>query len=459
MSGNSLEKRADRPQPLEVDWLLFNADWLITCAPGIKSRRGGAVAVRGDRIVAAGDSDKIRTVFRGRSELDLSGHILMPGLVNTHTHAAMSLFRGLADDLPLQKWLEEAVFPAEAAFINPDTVYTGTLLSAVEMLKGGTTTFCDGYFFEESAARAARESGMRAVMGQGILDFPTPDQPDPARARERAEAFLASFPDFAGRVRPSLFCHAPYTCSPETLEWVKKMCRDAGVLFQTHLSETAGEVEEIVRRYGRRPALHLESLGILDELTLCAHGIWLSQDEIDALAGSGASISHCPESAMKLASGTAPLPALIAAGVKVGLGTDGCASNNDLDLFAEMDTAAKLHKVFENDPLACPAERALRMATAGAAAALGLGAETGSIELGKKADIIAIDCNQPHLLPMYDPVSHVVYSARRSDVRFVWVDGAQVVAGGVVLTADEAAVIAEANRVGREIARRRTDDG
>lgn len=452
MSGNSQNKPAN--EFTEADLLLFNADWLITCSSNVERIRGGAVAIGVDRILAAGRTEELRAKFRGREELDLSGYLLMPGLVNTHTHAAMSIFRGLADDLPLKKWLDEAIFPAEAAFVNPDTVYIGTLLSTLEMLKGGTTTFCDGYFFEKSAARAARESGMRAVMGQGILDFPAPDQSGPASSRARAEAFLASFPSPCGRVRPSLFCHAPYTCSPETMKWVKKMCRDAEVLFQTHLSETAWEVDEIKGRYGKRPSVHLESLGILDELTLCAHGIWLSGDEIDILARSGASISHCPQSSMKLGSGTAPIPALIAAGIRVGLGTDSCAGNNDLDLFLEMDTAAKLHKVIENDPLACPAPQALRMATIEAAAAIGLGEDTGSIEPGKKADIIALDCNQPHLVPMYDPVSQVVYSAAGSDVSFVWVDGALVVNRGKVLTINESDVLAEANRIGKRISRK-----
>ena len=450
MSGNSPKKPEDEPVR-EVDWLLFNADWLVACDSAMSRLRSGAVAIEGDRIAAAGPSGELRNLFRGRRELDLSGYLLMPGLINTHTHAAMSLFRGAGDDLPLNRWLEEIIFPLETAFVNPDSVYLGTLLSTVEMLKSGTTCFCDGYFFEESAARAALDSGIRAVMGQGILNFPTPDLPDPANFQSRAEAFLSNFPDQAGRIRPSLFCHAPYTCGPAMLKHVKELCRSHKILFQTHLSETAGEVGEIIRRYGRRPGMHLDALGVLDELTLCAHGIWLSKDEILSIAKSGASVSHCPESAMKLGSGIAPIPDMISSGVKVGLGTDGCASNNDLDLFSEMGFAAKIHKVFRKDPLACPAEQALRMATLGGASALGLGNETGSIEPGKKADLIALNLNQPHLMPMYDPVSHIVYAARGSDVRFVWVDGRQVLKDGRLLTVDEAEVLSEAKRMGLEI--------
>jgi 5-methylthioadenosine/S-adenosylhomocysteine deaminase len=443
------------PGPLrEVDWLLFNIDWLVACDVEMTRIRSGAVAIDGDRVAAIGTSRELLGLFRGRVEADLGGYLLMPGLVNTHSHAAMSIFRGVADDLPLKSWLEETIFPLESYFINPDSVYLGTLLATVEMLKSGTTSFCDGYFFEESAARAALDSGIRGTMGQGILDFPTPDLRDPSKFQSRAEAFLSDFPDLTGRVRPSLFCHAPYTCGPQTLKRIKELCRSHNLVFQTHLSETAGEVDKIKIEYGRRPAMLLDSLGVLDEFTLCAHGIWLSKDEILAVARSGASISHCPESAMKLGSGVAPVPEMISLGVKVGLGTDGCAGNNDLDLFSEMGFAAKVHKAFKNDPLACPAEQVLRMATIGGASALGLEDEIGSIEPGKKADLVALNLNQPHLTPLYDPVSHIVYAARGSDVRFVWVDGRQIVKHGLVLSVDETEVITEAARMGLEIRRK-----
>lgn len=452
MSGNSPRKPEDEPQK-EVDWLLLDADWLIPCDPGMSRIRRGAVAIEGNLVAGVGTSAELRSTFRGRKEVDLSGCLLMPGLVNTHTHAAMSLFRGIGDDMPLKEWLENIIFPIEARCVNPETVYLGTLLSGIEMIKGGTTTFCDGYFFEEHVARAAIDSGMRAVLGQGILDFPTPDSPDPSQYLSRAEAFLSAFPAKCGRIYPSLFCHAPYTCGPETLINIKALCRQHGILFQTHLSESAAEVEEILQRYGRRPAMHLDSLGVLDELTICAHGIWLSEEERAVLAGSGAAIAHCPESAMKLASGVAPIQDLIASGVKVALGSDGCASNNDLDLFREMDVMAKLHKVFSKDPLACPAEQALLMATLDGASALGLADQTGSIEPGKKADLIAINLDQPHLVPVYDPVSLIVYAARGSDVRFSWIDGSLVLSERMLLTVDEAEIVSKAKRKGIEIAR------
>ncbi len=451
MSGN-LQKAPDEPVR-EVDWILFNADWLVTCDSRMTRYESGAVAIEGNRLVAVGASDEVKKSFRGKNQFDLAGYLLMPGLVNTHTHAAMSLFRGIGDDLPLKEWLEQVIFPAEGTFINPETVYLGTMLAAIEMLKSGTTCFCDGYFFENSAARAAIDCGIRAVLGQGILDFPSPDQPDPRQFMATAKEFLADFPE-NDCIRPSLFCHAPYTCGPNTLKSIKRLCREKGILFQTHLSETFAEVEEIRKRYRQRPGMHLQSLGVLDELTLCAHGTWVNDDEIRILARTGASVSNCPESNMKLASGVAPISALLSAGVRVGLGTDGCASNNNLDLFSEMDTAAKLHKVFLDDPLAFPAGQVLAAATREGAYALGLGSEIGSLEAGKKADLIAIDLNQPHLIPLYDPVSHLVYSARGSDVAFVWVDGKQVVSGGKVLSVDEAGILAEAREMGKRIGER-----
>jgi 5-methylthioadenosine/S-adenosylhomocysteine deaminase len=372
--------------------------------------------------------------------------------VNTHTHAAMSCFRGIGDDLPLDRWLHEVVFPAERAAVAPEMVYWGTLLSCAEMLRNGITTFCDGYFFEESAARAVRDSGLRGILGQGILDFPTPDHPDPATARRRAESFLQAFPEGDGRLRPSLFCHAPYTCGPDTLRWVKALCRDRGILFQIHLSETEWEVRSIEETYGRRPAFHLEALGLLDEGTLAAHAVWVNGEEIRLLAERRVGISHNVASNMKLASGVAPLPDLLDAGVVVGLGTDSCASNNALDLFREMDKVAKLHKVARLDPQVCPAETVLRLAVSGGAAALGWDGEIGSLEAGKKADIIALDVNQPHLVPMYEPVSHLVYAARGSDVRYAWVNGRLMLEEGVLSGIDAARAAAEVRKIAAQVA-------
>ncbi len=405
-----------------VDQVLYGAQWLVTCDHAMRCIRDGAVAIDRGLLVSVDRTATVRSRFRGRREMDLRGHLLMPGLVNAHTHAAMSVFRGLADDLPLDRWLYDVIFPAEAALVGPEMVYWGTMLSCAEMLRNGITTFCDGYFFEERAAQAALDAGMRAILGQGILDFPSPDQPDPSKARDRALRFLSSFPT-SDRIRPSLFCHAPYTCGQDTLQWTKALCRERGILFQIHLSETASEVDTLLGRTGLRPALYLDSLGLFDSGTLCAHGVWLDQEEMTRMAARGTRLVHNPESNMKLASGIAPLPELLACGVCVGLGTDSCASNNDLDLFTEMDRTAKMSKVFRRDPTVASAKEVLAMATREGARAIGWGDAIGSLEVGKLADLIALDLQQPHLTPLYDPISTLVYCAKGSDVRHAWVAG------------------------------------
>jgi|WetSurMetagenome_2_1015567.scaffolds.fasta_scaffold10232_1 5-methylthioadenosine/S-adenosylhomocysteine deaminase len=439
------------PARREVDLLLTNISWLVTCDERMQCFRAGAIAVDGTDLLAVGQTGHVQQQFRARSEMDLSGFLVLPGLINTHTHAAMTCFRGLADDLPLLRWLHEVIFPAEAAAVNPEMVYRGTLLAGIEMLKNGITTFCDGYFFEEAAARAALDCGMRAILGQGVLDFPTPDQPDPSRSRDRVETFFDAFPEHTDRLRPSIFCHTPYTCRPETLQWAKRLSKEHGILFQIHLSETAAEVEDMVQRYGERPVFHLDRLGVLDDRSLCAHAVWLDPGEIELLAARQVRISHNVESNMKLASGVAPVPRMLAAGITIGLGTDGCASNNNLDLFSEMDKVAKLHKVIHRDPVVCPAPRVLAMATRDGAVAIGWEDAIGSLEVGKKADLIAIDCNQPHLTPLYDPASHLVYAVKGSDVRHVWVNGDMVVRDGQVLKVNEIEAIAAVNRLAGRI--------
>jgi 5-methylthioadenosine/S-adenosylhomocysteine deaminase len=437
--------------PQEVDWLLIDADWVVTCDRSMRRIRGGSIAIEGTTLVAVGPTEQVRSSFRGRCEVDLQGYLVLPGLINTHTHAAMSCLRGLGDDLPLQRWLHEVIFPAEARHVNPELVYWGTMLAAVEMLQNGVTTFCDGYFFEESAVRAVKQVGVRAILGQGILDFPSPDLPDPGRSRRRAEEFLDFFPTNQTRLRPSLFCHAPYTCGPKTLQWVKALCRERGIIFQLHLSETAAEIEQITKLYKDRPVFYLDRLNLLDNKTVCAHAVWLQSDEIELLAARHVGVSHNAESNMKLASGVAPVPAMLKAGIHVGLGTDSCASNNDLDLLTEMDRVAKLHKVFQRDPVVCTAMQVLNMATRGGAAVLNWDEEIGSLEVGKKADLIAVDLRQPHLTPIYDPVSHLVYTIKGSDVRHVWVNGSMVVADGQIKTLDAAAVMNEVNRIARKV--------
>lgn len=395
----------------------------------------GAVRVEGNRITDVGTTAELQKNFRG-TVVDASGCIVMPGLVNAHTHLPMSLFRGLADDLPLMVWLNEHMFPAEAVHIRAETVYLGALLSCAEMLLSGTTCCCDGYFHEDSVAKAVAESGVRGILGQGVIDFPAPGVPDPARNVTEAARFVESLQGKYDRVEPSIFCHSPYTCSGETLKKAKQAALDHDVLFQIHVAETDGEREQSIAKIGLSPVAYLESLGILDDRTLLIHAVAVDEQDLAIIKQRGAPVAHAPESNMKLASGVAPVSDMLAMGIPMGLGTDGSASNNDLDLFGEMSTAAKLHKVVRKDPAVMNAETVLRMATLGGAGALGMGRAIGSLESGKKADLIVLNARKPHLVPMYCPMSHLVYSARGSDVRDVMIDGRRVVADGKLLTLD-----------------------
>lgn len=395
----------------------------------------GDIAISGNSIVEIGPG--LSKKYSGFEILDAGGQLVMPGLVNAHTHAAMSLLRGLADDLALMDWLKSYIFPAESRFMSPEHVYLGTLLACLEMIKSGTTTLCDGYFFETEAARAVQEAGLRGVMAQGIIDFPSPGAPTPQEGLQQAERFINQWKT-SDRITPALFCHSAYTCCPQTLQETRKLAQKYHVPFCIHLSETQQEIHEITHRYGKRPVQHLADLGILqanpaqtnpaqthlaDETVIAVHCVWLAPEEIDLLHKLRVKVVHVPESNMKLASGIAPVPALLQRGVTVGLGTDGCASNNDLDLFREMDTAAKLHKISTQDPTALEARKVVHMATRGGANVLGLGSEIGSLEVGKKADLIVIDLQKPHLLPLYNLYSQLVYSFSGADVNTVVVNG------------------------------------
>jgi 5-methylthioadenosine/S-adenosylhomocysteine deaminase len=382
--------------------------------------------------------------------VDCTGCLLMPGLINAHVHGAMSLLRGMADDLPLEKWLNNYIFPSESRYAGPDFVRLGSLLSAAEMALSGTTTFADGYFFMEEAARAAIEVGLRAVIGQGVLDVPAPDAPEAGSWRPRAEAFLAACPRDP-LVQPALFCHSPYLCGPETLRGACDLARKHDTLLFCHVAETSWEVNEIRNRYDRDPVAHLEHTGVLGEGIVAVHAVHLSEHERDLLAKTSTGVAHCPESNMKLASGAAPVTDLLKRGVKVALGTDGPASNNNLDMFEEMRSASLLAKLTTRDPEALSARTALRMATVDAAKILGMDHLVGTLEPGKLADLIVVDLNGPHLTPVYDPVSHLVYSARGSDVRDLMVNGRFVVRDTRLTTIDLEQVMSQAREFASKI--------
>jgi 5-methylthioadenosine/S-adenosylhomocysteine deaminase len=412
----------------------------------------GLVCIAHGKVTAVETLRPNQSLPPARQTIDAGGGIIMPGLVNTHTHAPMTLFRGLADDVPLMTWLYDFMFKAEKRWLTPENVYNAAILSCAEMLLSGTTTCCDGYFLEDTVAGAVEKSGMRAILGQGIVDFPAPGVPDPKQNVVAARGFIEKWQEKAPLISPGLFCHSPYACSEETLTKARIAADKTGTLFQIHVAETQAEVKEIQEKHGLSPVQYLDSLGILNENTLAVHVIWVDKQDMDILAQRHVGLSVTTESEMKLASGVAPVPEFLKRELTVGIGTDGCASNNNLDMFEEMDFLAKLHKVIHLDPVALEARQVLMLATRGGAAAIGLGDRIGSLEAGKAADLLVIDTHKPHLIPMYDPASHLVYSANGSDVRDVIIDGKVVVKDRVLITMEIDAVMETLKRLTREIA-------
>ncbi|MBF0204018.1 MAG: amidohydrolase, partial [Desulfamplus sp.] len=415
--------------------ILIKNGRIITVDSQNRIIENGAVLIKSDTIIKIGTIDELANI-NAECVIDANKGIIMPGLINTHTHLPMSLFRGFADDMPLMTWLNDYMFKLESKYVDPATVRCGTLLSCAEMLLSGTTTCCDGYFHEEIVASAVYESGIRAVLGQGVIDFPAPGVVDPLLNIENAIDYARRFKNKYPMITSSIFCHSPYTCSKETLINAKQAARDIGVLFQIHVAETRSEYEHIRQQYQKTATEYLDGLGLLDKDTLLVHAVWVSDSDIEIIKQRGSSISHNPESNMKLASGIAPVLDFIRAGIHTGLGTDGSASNNNLDMFTEMDSAAKLHKVHRCDVGVLDVLSVLRMATIEGARAIGLGEITGSIEIGKRADVIILDTHKPHMVPMYHPVSHLVYSATGADVRDVIIDGKIVVKDRKIKTLD-----------------------
>jgi 5-methylthioadenosine/S-adenosylhomocysteine deaminase len=392
---------------------------------------GHAVAVRDGRIEALLPSGEAATRFPSHEGLDLPDHVLIPGLVNTHTHAAMSLMRGLADDLPLMRWLEEHIWPAEAKHVSPAMVRDGTLLACAEMLRGGITCFNDMYFFPEASLEAARAAGIRVALGIIVIEFPTPYASDAADYLRKGLALR----DREGDDPLASFClapHAPYTVSDASFRQIAMLAAELDLPVHVHLHETEDEVRRSLSEHGVRPIERLRRLGVLGPGLIAVHAVHLEKQEVDLLGSHAASIAHCPSSNLKLASGFAPIEALRRAGANLCLGTDGAASNNRLDMFQEMRTAALMAKAVARDAQALPAHAALRAATLGGAQAIGIGDVAGSIAPGKAADLVAVTMRAPELAPCYDPVSHLVYAAGREHVTHVWVNGEPRVIDGAL---------------------------
>jgi len=406
--------------PEKVD-LLIEPRWIATVEPDCVLS-DHALAVRDDKIVAILPAREAASRFSTKQYLRLPEHLLIPGLINLHTHAAMSLMRGMADDLPLMSWLQEHIWPAEAAHVSSEFVHDGTLLACAEMLTGGITCFNDMYFFPEAAAQAATQLGMRAALGVTVLDFPSTYASD---ADDYLNKGLAIRDRWLNHPLIS-FClapHAPYTVSDDSFARIATLSEQLDLPIHCHIHETVSEIEDSQQRFGCRPLARLHRLGLLGPRLIGVHATHVNAEEIEWLARHNCSVAHCPTSNLKLASGIAPVSAMLAAGINVGLGSDGAASNNRLDLFQEMRQCALLAKFQSGKAGSLPARQALRMATLGAAQALGKEAELGSLQVGKQADFCAIDFSALHLSPCYDPISHLVYAAGREDVTHVWVAG------------------------------------
>ena len=432
-------REAAPPTGRAVSLIVTNAT-IITMDAQRRILQDGAIAIDGSDIVAVGGAAEIGRQFHATETVDASGQVVLPGLINTHGHVPMVLYRGLADDLPLQEWLQNYIFPAEAKTVSPEFVRDGTRLAALEMIQSGTTTFADMYYFEEDIARETKAAGLRAVLGQTIIQFPVADAATPQAGLQRARQFVEAFKGDP-LITPAVAPHAPYTLDAASLKASRALAVEHGVPTLIHVAETREEVSTSKKERGATPVAYLHGLGVLGPGVLVAHGVWVSDADIALLKQSGAAVSHNPESNMKLASGTAPLAAYLRAGVPVGLGTDGAASNNDLDMFEAMRTASFLHKVHSLDPSVASAQTVLEMATIGGAAALGMSSSIGSLEPGKRADLIVVSMRAARQTPLYDPVSQIVYTTRGDDVRTTIVHGKVLMRDRKVMTLDEANVL------------------
>jgi 5-methylthioadenosine/S-adenosylhomocysteine deaminase len=429
---------------------LIHAEWIIPVVPENQVLAKHTLVMHRDRILALLPSDQAISQYRSEHEISLPGHALIPGLINTHTHAAMALLRGLADDMPLMTWLNEHIWPAEAKWVSEEFIHDGTQLAVAEMLLGGTTCFNDMYFFPDITGRVASSAGIRAVLGLIAIDFPSAwasDGDDYLHKGLQVHDHFRTNPIIHTAFAP----HAPYSVADPILQRVRTLADELDIPVHMHVHETHDEIVQGLRQHGRRPLARLYELGLLSPSLVAVHMTQLMEDEIELFAAGGGHVVHCPESNLKLASGFCPVAELIGAGVNVALGTDGAASNNDLDMFSEMRSAALLAKGVAKDASTLPAAKALSMATINGARALGLQQETGSLEPGKSADMVAVDLNRFNTRPIYHPISQLVYAAGREQVTHVWVAGRHLVSEGSLTTLDEQALVDRATHWGESI--------
>jgi 5-methylthioadenosine/S-adenosylhomocysteine deaminase len=427
-----------RPRAQQVDLLVLGGT-IVTMDDARRVIDEGGIAVTGGRIIAIGPRAEIERDYTSRQKVNATGKLIVPGLINGHTHIPMVLFRGLADDLDLQDWLTKYIFPAEAKNVSEDFVRAGTRLGLAEMIRGGTTTYCDMYYFEDAIADETAKAGVRGILGETLIDFPVADNKTNAEAMAYVEKFVSHWRG-NDLIIPAIAPHAPYTVSEEHLKAVRAFSDRTGAPIVTHISETKKEVDDSIKAKGASPVNYLERIGFLNERVIAAHMVWPQAGEIDILKLRRVGVVHNPQSNMKLASGVAPVPAMLKEGVLLGLGTDGAASNNDLNMWEEMDTVAKLHKVFTGDPKVISAQQAFELATIRGAAALHLEKEIGSLERSKRADLVVIERDSLNQIPLYNIYSDLVYATKASDVETVIINGRIVMRNRRLLTLNETAV-------------------
>jgi 5-methylthioadenosine/S-adenosylhomocysteine deaminase len=425
--------------------LIIRGGTVVTMDGAHRVIEDGAIAVKGGRVVAVDDTKDIDRRYAAREVINAGGKVVIPGLINGHTHVPMTLFRGIADDLDLQEWLTKYIFPAEAKNVTEDFVRVGTRLGLAEMLRSGTTTYCDMYYFEDAIADETFKAGMRGVLGETLIDFPVPDNKTYEEGLVYTERFVKKWQGNP-LIIPAIAPHAPYTVSEEHLKAARALSDRTGAPIVIHISETKREVDDSLKAKGASPVDYLNRIGFLNNRVIAAHMVWPSDGELDLLKKLGVGIVHNPQSNMKLASGVAPVPKMLRENLPVGLGTDGAASNNDLNLWEEMDSAAKLHKLISNDPKVVTAEEAFEMATIRGARALHLEKEIGSIEKGKRADIVIVDLESLNQTPSYNIYSDLVYSTKGADVRTVIIEGRVVMRDRRLLTLNEETIKADARR-------------
>lgn len=430
--------------------LLISGGTVVTMDAQKRVIEDGAVAVRGDSIVAVGSRAEVEAQFEPTKTIDARGTLVLPGLINGHAHAAMSLFRGIADDLALDEWLHKYIFPAEARNVTEDFVTWGTRLGVLEMLRGGITTYADMYYFEDAVARATKEAGMRGILGETVIDFPAPDNKTLAQTFQYTQEYINHWKGDA-LITPAVAPHSIYTCSEKTLEDAAALARRNGVPILIHIAEAPFELQQSREKNGATPVAYLQRIGLLGPDVVGAHCVWVNQADIATLTHFGVGCINNPSSNMKTAAGVMPVIEMLAAGEAIGLATDGAASNNNLDLFEEMDLAAKLQKITRMDPRALPAEQVVEMATIGGARAIHLDKQIGSLEPGKKADLVLVDTTAPHATPMYNVYSELVYALKATDVRTVIIAGKMVMEDRRMLTLNEPEILAKAQEYKKKI--------